>query len=256
MRLAGAQIPVELVESWLGASRAVRFNVERVEPVAWSEAGFEHLQKGACDVACTDRLMTPREVRKYGPRDVRGWRVGFYGYAFYVNRANPTDSIFAGHIKLLLRRKITEWREIGPFEGPIRLIGPEKATRGGEILMRQARLWIDRPTWETLPSDAAIVDAVAADPRALGFASIGFDGPARYLGLRMERHAPPALPSLEEIEAEKYGLAKVIYVYVPLEPTPAARAVLDYLYSADAARAMQATDVWPVPRQRGAVAAP
>ena len=256
MRLAGAQIPLELVESWLGESKAMRFAVERVEPVAWSEAGFEHLEKCECDVACTDRLMTPREVHKYGPRDVRGWRVGFYGYAFYVNPANPTDSIFAGHIKLLLRRKITDWGEIGPFAGPIRLIGPEKATRGGEILMRQARLWIDKPTWEALPTDAAIVDAVAHDRSALGFASIGFDGPARYLGLRMERTAPPAWPSLEEIESEKYGLAKVIYVYVSSPPTPAARAVLDVLYGADAERAMRATGVWPIPRQRGAVTGP
>ncbi len=254
LRLAGAQIPVELVESWLADAPDVRFVTERVQPVAWSEAGLRHLQRGECDLACTDRPLTAREVGKFGDRAIVGHRVGFYGFAFYVHPDNPTDSIYAGHIKLLFRKQINDWRELGPFEGPIRLIGPEKATRGGEILMRQARIWFADATWETRPDDRSIVAAVAADPLALGFAGIGLDGPgARYLGLRMERHGEPAWPAIEDIESERYGLAKVIYVYTADPPGPAAQAAIDYLYGDDARRVMQRTQVWQIPRSRGEV---
>lgn len=253
LKLAGAQIPVELVESWLRSSRSHRFITERVQPVAWSDAGFEHLQRGECDIACTDRRLAEREIGKYGDREIRGYRVAFYGYGLYVHPDNPLDSIFAGHLKLLLRGKITDWKELGAHEGPIRMIGPQKSTRGGFILMRQAGLWFDEPTWETMDSDAEIAAAVAADPTALGFASIGFDDGARYLGLRMRRDGPPAFPSLEEIEAERYGLAKVIYVYAPADGGENADAVLDFLYSEQARAEMESTDVWQIPRERGPV---
>ena len=99
-------------------------------------------------------------------------------------------------------------------------------------------------------------DAVAADPYVLGFASIGFDQDVRYLGLRMRRADPPAFPSLEEIESERYGLAKVIYVYLPAEASSAAEAALDYLLSEDGRQAMESTRVWAIPRERAAVDLP
>jgi phosphate transport system substrate-binding protein len=249
--LAGAQIPVELVTSWLDqAEGEYRFKVEQVSPVYLSQHGFEALRDERCDLACTDRLITPRERRDLGQLELRGYRVGFYGFALYVHPDNPIDSIFAGHLELLFQRRITAWNELGPYEGPVRLIGPAKSTRGGMILARQARIWFDEPTWEVLDSDLAIVDAVASDPLALGFASIGYDQNVRYLGLRMNRNGTPAFPSLEEIESERYGLAKVIYVYVPSQPSPAAVAVLDFLFSEQGRRAIESTHVWSILRPR------
>jgi phosphate transport system substrate-binding protein len=257
IRLAGAQIPVELVASWLGDAEDSRFEVEQVGPVYLSQHGFQNLRDGNCDMACTDRTITSREYDDFGERELRGYRVAFYGYGLYVHPDNPLDSIYAGHLELLFQRKVTDWSELGtPYQGPIRLIGPAKSTRGGMILMRQANIWFAKPTWEVLESDAAIVDAVAADPYALGFASIGFDQDVRYLGLRMERTGPPAFPSLEAIESERYGLAKVIYVYTPAEASPAAKAVLDYLFGEAGRQAMASTQVWALPRERAAVRMP
>jgi ABC-type phosphate transport system substrate-binding protein len=123
------------------------------------------------------------------------------------------------------------------------------------ILMQQAQIWFANPTWEALDSDADIVAHVAADPLAVGFASIGYDDGVRYLGIRMKRHGKPALPSLEEIEREDYGLAKVIYVYCVAPPDAAAGAAIDYLFSADGRRAIESTSVWPIPSDRAATAA-
>jgi phosphate transport system substrate-binding protein len=257
VRLAGAQIPVELVASWLGDAEHTRFTVEQVGPVYLSQHGFQNLRDGSCDAACTDRRITSREYQEFGERALRGYRVAFYGYGLYVHPDNPLDSVYAGHLELLFQRKVTDWRELGTrYEGPIRLVGPRKSTRGGMILMRQARIWFDEPTWEALESDAEIIDAVTADPYALGFASIGLDQDVRYLGLRMRRIDPPAFPSLEEIESERYGLAKVIYVYLPDDASPAAEALLDYLLSEDGRRAMESTGVWGIPRRRAAVETP
>lgn len=258
--LAGAQIPVELVESWLHDARdagdgATRFDVHKLGPVYLAQNGFENLQKSAADAAVTDRPIGKNERAAFGDRRIQGWRVAFYGYALYVHPSNKLDSIFAGHLRYLLQKKANDWKELvgagDPLAGPIRLIGPEKSSRGGEILLRQANIWFDKPTWEAKRSDAEIIDAVAADPLALGFAGIGLDRGVRYLGLRMDRNDPPSMPSLEEIESERYGLAKVIYVYHADPPTPAIAAMLDYLFSPAGTAAMRSTDVWPLARERG-----
>ncbi len=256
LSLAGGQVPLELVESWLQSSAATRFVMQRVPPVYLSQHGFENLSTGAAEVACADRLMSKLERDERFPSgDVAGYRVGFYGYALYVHPSNKLDSVYAGHLGLLFQRKIRDWEELAasPVEGlsgPIRLLGPEKSTRGGSVLMRQANIWFDRPAWETCASDAHVIEAVCADPTAMGFASIGYDHGARYVGLRMERHGRPAFPSMEEIETERYGLAKVIYVYVRTPHTPAVQAMIDFLFSESGAHAIESTNVWAIPLSR------
>lgn len=262
LRLAGAQIPVELAESWLNASASPRFDVKKAGPTYIAQNGFDNLRDGLADAAVTDRPVGKLEfaaLRDAG-KNVEGMRIGFYGYALYVNPQNPIDSLFAGHLKYLFQKKSSDWKEFAPagstVAGPIRVLGPEKGTRGGEILMRQANIWFDKATWETKKSDAEIIAEVEKDPLALGFASLGLDQGVRYLALRMDRNGPAVLPSLEAIEDERYGLAKVLYVYYATPPTPAVQAMLDYLHGADGAAAMRKTAVWPIARERGLVSGP
>ncbi len=261
VHLAGAQIPVELVESWLADARSPRFVVEHVSPVFMSQHGFENLAAGQCDLACTDRPVSARELERFGDRQVVGRRVAFYGYALYVHASNPLDSIFARHLRLVFQRRIKDWSELAGAQipqlaGPINLYGPPKSSRAGMVLAPIADIWFAEPTWQVLESDAAIVARVAEDPLGLGFASIGYDGEGvRYLGLRMERQSPPAFPSLEEIESERYGLAKVIYVYYVDPPSPVVRRVLDYLFSEPGRVAIEATNLWAIPADRSHVPA-
>jgi len=259
--LGGAQIPVELVESWLREARSPGFAIAQVSPVYMSQHGFENLARGECDLACADRPLAARELQQFGDRDVQGRRVAFYGYALYVNPSNPLDAIFSKHLRLIFQRRIKDWSELAgdripELQGPISLYGPAKSTRGGSILSPLANIWFADPTWQVLDSDAAIVAKVAEDPLGLGFASIGYDETARYLGLRLERAAPPVFPSLEAIEAERYGLAKLIYVYYLDPPAPNVRAALDYLFGDAGCRAIESTDLWSIPVDRTLVPPP
>lgn len=255
VRLGGAQVAVELVESWLREARQTSFLTQQVMPVYMSQHGFENLARGDCDIACTDRRITSREIEQFGDRKLGGHRVAFYGYALYVHPDNPLDAVFAGHLRLIFRKQINDWQalageEIPDFSGPINLYGPAKETRAGMILSPIANIWFSRPTWQVFETDQEIVDAVAADPYGLGFASIGYDQEARYLGLRMQRRARASLPSLEEIESEQYGLAKLIYVYYLDPPAPAIQAVLDQLFSEAGRASIEDAKLWAIPRAR------
>lgn len=256
--LSGAQIAAEMVESWLREARTYSFATRKLWPLDYSQRGIENLARGACDIACTDRLMTSRELEQFGDGAVRGYRVAFYGYALYVHPENPLDAIFAKHLEMVLQGRITDWgqlagRQIPDWQGPIHTYGRAKGTRAGMQLSHMARIFFAKPSWKVCRSDAEVIAAVAADPYALGFATIGYDEGVRYLGLRMERAGRAVLPSLEEIEREEYGLAKVIYVYFVEPPSPAVQAVLEYLQSDEGRAAIEATDMWAVPASRAAV---
>lgn len=259
IRLAGAQIAVELVDSWLTASRAQPFQATQVH-ASFSDRGFQSLLDGTCDLACTDRVIGKRELAEFGARKVEGRRVAFYGYALYINPANPLDSIFAGHLKLIMRGQVTDWKQLAGeqikgLEGPIHVYGPRKSTRGGDVLARQANIWFADPTWTVIETDQGVIEKVRQDPFALGFASVGYDQGVRCLGLREERYKSPAYPSLEEIESERYILAKVIYIYSVVPPSPAVEAVCDYLYSSAGREAIESTRLWPVDSARALTAA-
>ncbi|MBW7906359.1 MAG: substrate-binding domain-containing protein [Phycisphaerae bacterium] len=247
--LAGASVPVELVESWLDRAREPRFVTQRVQ-FFLSRHGFERLRDGACTLACTDRPISDAERRDF-PTPPIGRRVGFYGYALYVHPSNRVDSIFLGDIRNVFSRKVTNWKELGGDDAPIRLVGPRKSTRGGGVLAQEAGIFINDAPWEVCQTNAQIVAAVAADATALGFAEVGFDRDARYLGIHLRRSGPPSFPSLEEIEACRYPLAQVIHVYCNDPPSPAAAAAIEYLSSDGARRLMESAGVWPIPQERG-----
>ncbi len=259
--LSGAQISVELVQSWLRDANTYSFNATQVSPVYLSQHGFTNLAEGRCDVACTDRVITSRELEQFGDRELKAYRIAFYGYALYVHPDNPLDAVFSRHLRMIFQQRITDWKELAGDEipdwaGPIRLYGPPKSTRAGMTLSPIAQIWFANPTWKVLDTDAEIIAHVAADPLALGFAGIGYDDGVRYLGLRMQRTGPAALPSLEEIESDRYGLAKVIYVYFTEPGSSTAQHVVDYLQSPEGRAAIESTDLWPMPADRAVVPPP
>ncbi|MBK9120440.1 MAG: hypothetical protein IPM18_12690 [Phycisphaerales bacterium] len=228
----------------------------RIDPVRYSQDGFAALRAGNCDLACTDRPLGGREMADFGAHPPVGRRLAFYGYGLYVHPANPTDAMYTGHLRAILRGQFNDWKQVAgaagaDYVGPIRVYGTAKSTRAGELLSRLAGIVVAEATWQVCANDEAVLAAVAGDPLGLGLAGLGYDGDdVRYLGLRMTRDGTAVLPSIEAIEEERYGLARMIYIYHAAPPTEAVRAAMEYLASPAGAAAIIATDLWPIAPER------
>lgn len=244
LRLAGAQIPVELVESWLKRADQARFRVERVT-FTQSATGFEALLDGRCDLACTDRPPDPREMEAFTGRDLRRAALAYYAYALYVHPSNPVDQIFVRDVRKIFGREVTGWDALGGAPGAIHLYGPPKDSRGGLQLAQISGAFFGRG-WTVCESDEELLAAVAADPLALAFGRAGLGGALRPLAIEMRKGDPPIPPTPVNLAGDRYPLTKMIYVYWLEPPAPAATAAVEFLMSPIGQAAIRDTDLVPL----------
>ncbi len=254
LRLAGAQIPLELVESWAKQCPNVPFEVDRVGKVRFSHDGFRALVKGQANVACTSARMPWYDAKDY--RDAhghlpRGWRIAWDACAVYVHPDNPVKQITIKHFKELLRGQIKSWSTLGGPTEPINLYGPPRHSRAGGVFYRVAKLFIADPPWKELARPEDVVQAVSDDPLALGLTVVGYAETAPYLALKGTFDPVPRVPDFYTLEADKWPLLKTIWVWTSDPPDQAAADLIDWLYSPRGQAVIKSTGYTPIPRDRG-----
>jgi phosphate transport system substrate-binding protein len=192
-----------------------------------------------------------RAINKHNPT---GIRVGYAGYgprtngkappSIYVNRANPVKGLTMVQLAGLFTSgspggDINDWSQLG--------LGGAWATRRVHLYglrddgdfsttMRQSYLGGSAFAghYEPLPDDAAVVQAVAADPYGIGL--VGWLAPkqapdtVRIVPLAAETGKPFVLPGKAEITQGAYPMTTPIMLYVDRAPKQAMEPfVRDYL---------------------------
>jgi phosphate transport system substrate-binding protein len=96
------------------------------------------------------------------------------GIAVIVNPANEVVDLKMEDIKKIFAGEITNWKDVGGKDAPINVISREdgSGTRGAfeEIVLGEAKL-VANATIQN--STGAVKSAVASDPNAIGYASLG-----------------------------------------------------------------------------------
>jgi ABC-type phosphate transport system substrate-binding protein len=255
VRLAGAQIPLEVVEGLAQRCQTIPFDIERVGKVRFSHDGFQALIAGQCNVACTSQKIAWYEAKDYREKHgnlPRGWRIAWDAYAIYVHPNNPLKEITAEQFRQIMRGQIKVWSALGGPRDPIAMYGPERSTRGGRLFMQIARLFMADPPWKEVGSHAKVVELVSQDELAMGLAETGHQDVARYLAIKTTLSTFARLPDFDTLESDQWPLAKTIWLWTPDPPDQAATDLIDYLYSAQGQAAIHEVGYTPIPRDRGA----
>jgi phosphate transport system substrate-binding protein len=191
------------------------------------------LLEGRADLAPMSRPLTPEEVqsftKKYGypPTEIK---VAADALAIYVGKKNPVPGLTLGQLEGIFSqaqrpgaRSIETWGQVGLTGGwadlPITLYGygPED---GAHQIFRQQVLQ-DNPFRLALRVEgggSSIVQGVAADPEAIGFASI-------FFACKAVRVVPLAgadgrfyAPTAENVRRHNYPLGRFLYICVNKPP--------------------------------------
>ena len=133
-----------------------------------SGAGIEAAKGGSADIGLSSRALKDEEVSS----GLVGTTVALDGIAVIVNPVSGVDDLTVERIAKIFTGEITDWSQLGGAAGTISCIGREagSGTREGfeTITGTKDACKMD----QELTSTGAVIEAVAGNPNAIGYASL------------------------------------------------------------------------------------
>ena len=133
-----------------------------------SGAGIEAASNGSADIGLSSRALKDEETSA----GLVGTTVALDGIAVIVTPANGVENLTVEQIAQIFTGEITDWSELGGEAGTISCIGREagSGTRDGfeSITGTKDACKMD----QELTSTGAVIEAVAGNPNAIGYASL------------------------------------------------------------------------------------
>ena len=131
-----------------------------------SGTGIESVSSGSCDIGLSSRALKSSET------GLVGTVVALDGIAIIVNKDCPVEDLTVEQIAAIFKGEITNWKEVGGEDLEISCIGRESGsgTRDGFESVTDTK---DACVLaQELTSTGAVISAVAANPNAIGYASL------------------------------------------------------------------------------------
>lgn len=250
---AGSDTMLGLMERWLAEFARLHPGVEVALEAEGSSTAPVALVEGTAMLGPMSRRMHAGEIarfeRRFGHRPT-GFRVAVDALAVFVHADNPiagltlpeVDAIFSSTRRCGRFEAVERWGQLG-LEGvwwdrPVQRFG-RNSVSGTHGYFRDSALCGGEfeGSLVELPNSAAVVEAVAADPGAIGYSGIGYQSPGvRAVPVARRPGVPFVDVTAENAVDGLYPLSRYLYVYVDRPPdaplAPLTRAFLQYVLSA------------------------
>ncbi|MFV3288921.1 substrate-binding domain-containing protein [Pseudomonas sp. NY11955] len=238
---AGAieQRPGELPNETVITARDVHGQALRFDIAAHgSSTGFIALGRGEADLAAASRPINDSEARQLQALgDLRAASaeqvIGLDGVAVIVHPDNPLPQLTTGQLAQVFSGQVQRWEQLGVSGGAIHLYARDDRSGTFETF----KALVLEPQHSELSSKARRFESsdelaarVGADRQAIGFSSLAAVHGAKVLAVA-EGDAPAMLPERALVASEDYPLSRRLYVYLPANPKPQAKALADFAQS-------------------------
>ena len=207
-----------------------------------SATAFTALAAGDAEIGMSSRPIKPEEIKSLSgmtPQRIIQHEhvIGLDAVVAIVAPANPVTSLTLDQIARIFAGHIVDWEEFGLPAGRITAIAPDAGTGTYDIfreLVLQPRNLAMGAYVRRMDHNGELIDAVAADPRAIGFASLA--------GARTARAVPitgacgiAIQATTFSIKTEDYPLSRRLHLYTngPLKGAHA-QGLVRFALSADA----------------------
>lgn len=216
----------KLSEQYMAEKHDVRVNVQG----GGSAVGVQSALAGSADIGMADLIELPPEARS-----LTSTIVARDGIAIIVSPSNIVTNITADQAKKIFSGEITNWKEVGGIDAAIRVISREdgSGTRRSfdKMVLQNARL---APNALFQNSNGTIREAVASDPSAIGYLSIGLVD-KRVKSLSFDGVAPVNA----NVKAGKYPLARPIFFLTKAETNQATQEFIKFILSEAAQKTLE-----------------
>jgi phosphate transport system substrate-binding protein len=230
-----------LLPAWVDALRRKRPRITVDNETLGSTTGLAALLDGSADIATSSRLVRADELalaERMGVQ-LRETFVGYDGLALIVHPNNPLSQLDLDALAKIYVRRIRNWSELGGPDAPIHVLG-RPGYSGLHRLFKErvlSRLGPDTTFGahvDALEKSSDVLAAVAADPLAIGYVSMGLSTNAvRMLGLASQPGGDAIAPSQSSVRDGSYALAHPLILYARPDSGEAAQALLDLALSTE-----------------------
>lgn len=215
-----------------------------------SGTGIAALINGTTEIATASRPMKASEkaqVEERRGRPAVEHAVALDGIAIYVHESNPVPHLTLDQIKRIYEGRIRDWSEVGGSPGRITLYSRENSS-GTYAYFKEAVLEDEDfdPRAQPLPGTAAVVNAIARDPRGIGFGGIAYGGGVRALPVKKDESSEAVVPSLETVTAGTYPISRKLFMYTAGEPTGLAAQFLEFALSPEGQQLAEKAGYYPL----------
>lgn len=242
LNFAGGTAHIPVVQDCAKRIRSYNPKVRITVAGGGSGVGVQKLGEGLVDIGSTGRPLSQAEIERYG---LRTFPFAIDGVAIVVNPANPVKALTASQVQAIYSGKVSNWKELGGKDHAIDLITRDEASGTREVfaskLLKEAQI---AATASIVPSNGAVKTAVARDPNAIGYVSIGHVD-ASVKAIVLDGIAPTQIAARDG----SYPVTRNLYFNTKGEPSPLASAFFDYLYGPEGAKIIAKAGYIAIPRK-------
>jgi len=189
-----------------------------------SGVGIKQVGEGLVDIGNSGRKPTDDEIAKY---DLNMFKWAIDGVGLVVNPKNSVASLTTAQAKAIFAGGIDNWKALGGADKAINLYTRDTASGTRAVFWKKALGKGEISTKaNVVVSNGAMKAAVANDPYAIGYVSVGHMD---------ESLQPVALdgvtPTLETVKSGQYKVARGLFSNTKGEPTGLTKTFIDFLFS-------------------------
>ncbi len=218
-----------------------------------SGTGIAALINGTTDIAEASRQMKSKEIRTLQDRRQVGaleLPVAVDGLAVYLNEKNPVSELSLAQLKSIYTGAVQNWKQVGGPDERIVLYGRENNSGTyvyfKEHVLEKADYY---PTVQTLPGTAAVINAVAKDPRGIGYGGIAYAEGVKAIGVKEDAGSPAVKPTMENVLEGTYPISRFLYWYFAGEPTGDRRKFAEWVLSKEGQEVVENVGYYPLNEQ-------
>ncbi len=239
IKISGGTAHIPVMKA--AAMRIMQFNPDIQISIAGggSGVGIKQVGEGLVDIGNSGRKAKDAEIEKYGLKMFK-WAID--GVGIVVNPKNPVQALTQGQLQDIFAGKITNWKALSGEDREINLYTRDESSGTRAVFWKKAlNKGTIVPKANVVVSNGAMKSAVANDPYAIGYVSVGHID---------DSVAPVALdgviPTIETVKKGTYPVARGLYSNTKGEPAPLPGLLIDYLFSLEGQRIVAEKGFIPV----------
>ena len=201
-----------------------------------SGTGIAAMINGTIDIALSSRAIREGEIEQAAENDVDVIEhiTGRDGIAIAVNPDNPVDELTMEDVKAIFTGEKRNWSDFGGNDAEITLYSRE-SNSGTYVFFREFVLEDeDYASFANLmPSTQAIVEGVIQDVNGIGYIGLAYldDDGIKGVSIAAEENAETFFPSMDNVIAGNYPVARPLYLYTDGEPEGVIKLFMEFVMS-------------------------